>query len=191
MRASRAAEARVAAGSPQASQASQASFETVLGGQARRATVRDLLAALPPPVAQQIARSQAGGPPPMPGVHALFEAVQDGSFVPGARELRAPFWRALDAAADTFASADELWATARELLGAPAEIATAIEVARAAPLEPLEPLTPSEAAGREEALQVLGGELPAAQLGWWEWALEFVLLGGEGERHGARDAAAG
>ena len=70
--------------------AGEASFEAALGEQARRAAVRDLLAALPPPVAQQVARSRAGGPPPMPGVHAMFEAVQDGSFVPRrARAARA------------------------------------------------------------------------------------------------------
>ena len=158
--------------------AGEASSEAALGEQARRAAVRDLLAALPPPVAQQVARSRAGGPPPMPGVHAMFEAVQDGSFVPGERELRAPFWRALDAAARTFSGPDELWATARELLGAPEELATALEAARAIPEAPLAAAAPP---GREEALRVLGGELPAAQLAWWTWALEFVLLDREGD----------
>ncbi len=166
--------ASVAAGAAAAApDAGEASFEARLGEQARRAAARDLLAALPPPVAQQIARSTAGGPPPMPGVHAMFEAVQDGSFTPGERELRAPFWRALDAAAQTFENADELWATAREMLGAPAELVTAVEAARATPAAPL---APSASAGREQALRVLGGELPSAQLEWWTWALEFVLL---------------
>ena len=164
-----------AAGTRAAGGASEASFEAALGEQARRTAARDLLAALPPPVAQQIARSAAGGPPPLPGVHAMFEAVQDGSFVPGERELRAPFWRALDAATGAFASAEELWATARAMLGAPPELATAVEAARATPEAPLEAAA-SPSACREQALRVLGGELPAGQLEWWAWALEFALL---------------
>ena len=171
--------ASAAAGARAAGGAGEASFEAALGEQARRAAARDLLAALPPPVAQQIARSAAGGPPPLPGVHAMFEAVQDGSFVPGERELRAPFWQALDAAAETFASAEELWATARAMLGAPAELVTAVEAARATPEVPLER---SASAGREEALRVFGGELPAGQLEWWAWALEFALLDWDAER---------
>ena len=115
-------------------------------------------------------------PPPMPGVHAMFEAVQDGRFVLGERELRAPFWRALDKTARTFAGPDELWATARDPLGAPAELATALEAARTMPAAPL---TAPVSAGRAEALRVLGGELPDAQLASWTWALEFVLLNPE------------
>jgi hypothetical protein len=147
-------------------------FEAVLDEQGRRAAARDLLASLPPPVAQQVARSSAGGAPPLPGVQAMFEAVQDGSFVPGERELRAPFWRALDEAARTFASADELWATARALLGAPAELAAAVEAVRATP-----ETAPSGPHGA--ALRLLGGALPPAQVEWWAWALEFALLGGD------------
>ena len=65
------------------------------------------------------------------------------------------------------------------MLGAPAELVTAVEAARATPEAPLER---SASAGREEALRVLGGELPAGQLEWWAWALEFALLDWDAER---------
>ena len=150
---------------------SEGAFESALGEQARRVAARDLLAAMPPPLAHQIARESSDGEPPVPGLHEMFIAVQDGSFVLGERELRSSFWRALDAAAREFESPDAMWSTMRELLGAPEQIAAALSAAVA---------TPSAVAGAApeldgDALAVLGGSLPAWQLDWWEWTLEHVL----------------
>ena len=149
-------------------------FESALREQARRSAARDLLAAMPPPLAHQIARESSDGTPPVPGVHEMFVAVPDGSFVLGERERRSPFWRALDTAAREFESADAMWSTMRKMLGAPEQIAAAVSAVSAVSA------TPSPVAGaapevESDALAGLGGSLPAWQLGWWEWTLEHVL----------------
>ena len=152
-------------------------FESALREQARRSAARDLLAAMPPPLAHQIARESSDGTPPVPGVHEMFVAVQDGSFVLGERERRSPFWRALDTAAREFESADAMWSTMRKMPGAPEQIAAAVSAVSAVSAAGA---TPSPVAGaapevESDALAVLGGSLPAWQLGWWEWTLEHVL----------------
>ena len=108
-----------------------ASLDIALEEQARLAAARDLLASLPPPVAQQIARRPASEGPPLAGLGELLEAVRDGSFVPGERELRSPFWRALDQAAAVFDGPDAMWATMRQILGSRDALASAVAHARA------------------------------------------------------------
>ena len=151
-----------------------ASFDVALEEQARLAAARDLLASLPPPVAQQIAQRPASEGPPLADLGELLEAVRDGSFVPGERELRSPFWRALDQAAAVFDGPDAMWATMRQILGSRDALASAVAHARAP--QPGQPGETAAAGDAAEAFQILGGALPAWQLEWWEWTLEHILL---------------
>ena len=104
----------------------------------------------------------------------MFVAVQDGSFVLGERERRSPFWRALDTVAREFESADAMWSTMRKMLGAPEQIAAAVSAVSAAGAT-RSPVAGAAPEVESDALAVLGGSLPAWQLGWWEWTLEHVL----------------
>ena len=70
-----------------------ATFAKVLEGQQRSATqtiaLRDLLASMPPMMAEQIQRSVPGGKPPLDAVDALFKATKSGEFVPDAQQIAA------------------------------------------------------------------------------------------------------
>ena len=129
---------------------------------------------MPAPIAHQILHGAPGGGPPVPGMHEMVQAVQDGSFVPGERELRSPFWRALDGAARAFESPDAMWATMREVLGAREQIAAAV-AETASRLPAVESAGPAAPALDGDAFEALGGALPAWQLEWWQWTLEHVL----------------
>lgn len=153
-------------------------FAAALDGQRtvqqQRAALRDVLASMPPMVAEQIQRSVPGGKPPMGAVDALFKAVKSGEFVPNAEQLAAhtSVIGAAVRAADAFGSAEEMWQGMRDLLGSGAPLHDAV---RAAAAEANHEPAPALISTKQQAEEILGGPLSTAQLNWWETALRFLI----------------
>lgn len=105
--------------------ASGASFGATLmqqaGQQERAAAARDMLAAVPPPVALSW-RGAAGAGAPDAGIDALFRALKDGSFKPEpAYETGNGIIATTLRATKVFDSADQFWAGVRGIIGAPVD----------------------------------------------------------------------
>ncbi len=173
------APAGVAAGS------ADRAFGVALDDQARRAAARDLMAALPPMLAQSVQQSAPGQAPAdesLKSIGALLDGIHSGEWTPSAeqRAARTSVIGATAQAADVFASSAELWTTLREVLGAGDAIAQAVRLAGGT--------APVVAAGElvdTSGGAALGGPIPPEQLRWWEAAL--LLLRPElawGERDG-------
>jgi hypothetical protein len=146
-------------------------FAATLDAQARRAAAREVLAALPPMLAQAIQRSAPGQAPDDPSLHsvgALLDGIRSGEFAPSA-EQRAARTSVIGAAAqvaDVFASSAELWAELRDMLGAGDAIAQAVRLGGG--------YVPVAAGGElvaAEPYAALSSPLPPEQLRWWEAAL--------------------
>ena len=155
-----------------------ATFAKVLEGQQRSATqtiaLRDLLASMPPMMAEQIQRSVPGGKPPLDAVDALFKATKSGEFVPDAQQIaaRSCLIATTARAADAYDSAEEMWQGMRDLLGAGAPLHDAVHLAVA---EVKREPAPALVTSKQQADAILAGPLPTAQLNWWETALRFLI----------------
>ena len=149
-------------------------FSLALEDQARRIAARDVLAAMPPMVAEQIQRSTPGGKPPVSAVDALFKAIQSGAFVPSSEQLAASgcLIATTTRAVGAFDSTEQLWATMREMLGAGEPVQDAVRYAAA---EQQQQPAPALVTSREQAEAILGGPLPSTQLNWWETAIHFLI----------------
>jgi hypothetical protein len=160
-------------------------FAAALSDQRKRVAVRDLLASIPPMMAEQIQRSTPGNPPDK-AIDALFKAMKSGEFVPSQEQLDATgcLIATTSRATDAFASADEMWATMREMLGAP-QLKDAVRYTLA--LQQQE--TPADGIVVDPIVldSVLGGPIPLPQLNWWETVIQLLLTPAEVSPHAEQD----
>ena len=154
-----------------ASAVESSSFAASLLSQQQLAVARDVLAALPPPIVYTLRDRPSSTP--VEAVDRLFEVLQDGSFEPPAEELAntTSIIGATARAAKLFESPRQMWDAMRTIIGSGGPLGDAVKFARAE----LQGAPPPNIASAEQAYAILGGELPLAQLGWWEAALLFLL----------------